>query len=70
MRCEWDPVNDIFAHWRTASDYRGCPNRATLLLDTQSVWRLCETCAALPRFAGRARKPLASPTTERLLEGL
>ena len=46
--CEWWPAEDVPA---TTVPGEGCDNRAVLLVGANGTWRLCEACAALPRFA-------------------
>lgn len=57
--CEWDPDRDRPAQGlpvtqcgRTLrwTDYTGCSNPMELVVGSQGEWRLCASCAALPRF--------------------
>jgi hypothetical protein len=45
MRCEWDPEAGQGRY-----EGEGCPNPATVAVRHQGIWRLCDSCAALPRF--------------------
>lgn len=53
--CEWWPAEDIPA---TTVPGEGCDNRAVLSVGANGTWRLCESCAALPRFARMKVAPL------------
>jgi hypothetical protein len=60
--CEWDPEHNRPAKradlWGKDSDGAirrrdvgtGCPNPAQVVLGANGAWRLCATCAELPRF--------------------
>jgi hypothetical protein len=55
--CEWNPTEDRPA---TAEDTVHAP--ATVVLGMDGCWHLCESCAALPRFARfRRRTTLRRP---------
>jgi hypothetical protein len=49
MRCDWNPERNsrgiATLRWRT-----GCENEATWMVGVRPVWKLCDSCAALPRF--------------------
>jgi 5-methylcytosine-specific restriction endonuclease McrA len=57
--CDWNPEEDApvnphshgvgsVGRWQGEP---GCPNPATLVLGSRGEWRLCESCADLPRFS-------------------
>lgn len=59
--CEWNPTLDEPAVlWGLQRD-TDCPNEATLAVGRTDVHHLCDSCAALPRFARRSKRPLRSP---------
>jgi hypothetical protein len=61
--CEWDPERNKASRWFPPYEdtYRGCGNRATILVGAHGEWRLCARCASLPRFARfKRRAPLDS----------
>lgn len=66
-RCEWDPTRNEPARVRgwKAGDREGCPNEATVSVGRDGMWRLCESCAALPAFDRfTSRRPLVKPGDE------
>lgn len=53
--CEWNPEKDRpgAGHHQQGLgwyDYDGCQNQAALIVGADGKWRLCRSCAALPRF--------------------
>ena len=55
--CEWDPTRDA-----PATTTEGCRNRADLIVGADGKWRLCFSCARLPRFKRlRLRAPISHP---------
>ncbi|MGI9492181.1 MAG: hypothetical protein ACR2QF_07270 [Geminicoccaceae bacterium] len=43
--CEWEP------RWNRAADFDdGCTNQAVWLVGSNGQWRLCDSCASLPKF--------------------
>ena len=55
--CEWDPTRDS-----PATTTEGCRNRADLIVGADGKWRLCFSCARLPRFKRlRLRAPIPHP---------
>ena len=68
--CEWDPVRgqrnagDLHKDG-TWSCMQGCRNRADVIVGARAQWRLCESCAALPRFRRyRIRTPIVGAPRE------
>ena len=59
--CEWDPRRNAPAQGIPVpggyEGYTGCKARATMFVGANGAWRLCDGCAALPRFK-RYRKRL------------
>lgn len=54
--CEWDPSTNKPA---TVGSAHSVTTPATLIVGAQGNWRLCEECAALPRFRRyRVRKTI------------
>jgi len=52
--CEWDPTRDA-----PATTAEGCPNQADTIVGADGKWRLCFSCARLPRFKSlRKRVPI------------
>jgi hypothetical protein len=58
--CEWDPEENQPARYIPDTEQSwGCPNDAALIVGANGQWRLCESCAALPKFNRfRRRKPI------------
>jgi hypothetical protein len=62
--CEWDPARGRPNAGTLLSDgtwscMQGCRNRADVIVGARAQWRLCESCAALPRFSRyRVRRPI------------
>lgn len=59
--CEWWPEQDRPAEEVPGrpDSRKGCPNETAWSVGVAKNWHLCDSCAALPRFARmRSRKPL------------
>lgn len=55
--CEWNPTRNA-----PATTAEGCPNQADLIVGADGKWRLCFSCAHLPRFKSlRKRVPIVRP---------
>lgn len=50
-RCEWNPARN--APSTDPPSEGDCPNEATVSVGRADTYHLCESCAALPRFARR-----------------
>ena len=63
--CEWDPVAGVPSSVLRGRLILGCGNRAELIVGANGKWRLCASCAALPKFKRfRKRKPIARQVEE------
>lgn len=58
--CEWDPVTDSPA-MSLRDKYVGCGNNHTVAVGCgKNSLLLCESCAELPRFRRRKKRPITS----------